>query len=159
MLDLLVDAVTWLAPRSDQWHDALDDGRPAERIRHRYADAITAGTCQVIRLDGEIVATMILDTEADPDFWPPPSAPEDALYVHQMIVSRKAAGRGIGGQLLAWARTEALRQGKPYVRLDAWRTNERLQRCYRDQGFEQVATLRLAHRKSGALFQADALVP
>jgi ribosomal protein S18 acetylase RimI-like enzyme len=56
--------------------------------------------------------------------------------------------------MLAWALDEARRQGKRYVRLDAWSTNDRLQRYYRDQGFEQVATHRLAHRGSGALFQA-----
>jgi len=154
LCELLFQAVEWLASQGvDQWHDMVTPTGVTDRARRRYAQAIAAGTCYVIRSDGEIIGTFILDTYADPEFWTEPTAPFDALYVHRMIVARDAGGSNLGARMLDWAIKEARRQGRQFLRLDAWSTNERLHRYYRDRGFEQVRTLRLSHRGSGALFE------
>jgi len=87
------------------------------------------------------------------EFWTDAASPFDALYLHRMIVAREAAGSNLGAQMLDWASRESRRQGRDFLRLDAWSTNERLHSYYRDLGFEQVRTLRLSHRGSGALFE------
>jgi len=154
LCELLFQAVEWLAAKGvDQWHDMVTSAGVTDRARRRYAQAIAAGTCYVIRSNDQIVGTFILDTYADPEFWTDPTSPFDALYVHRMIVARDAAGSNLGAHMLEWASQEARRQGRDYLRLDAWSTNERLHRYYRELGLEQVRTLRLSHRGSGALFE------
>jgi hypothetical protein len=51
------------------------------------------------------------------------------------------AGQNLGGRFLDWAGDRACRAGAQWLRLDAWTTNERLQRYYLDQGFQYVRTV------------------
>jgi ribosomal protein S18 acetylase RimI-like enzyme len=94
-----------------------------------------------------------IDTFADPEFWTKDDNPDDAVYVHRMIVQRAFGGRGLGKVMLLFAETIASRAGRHWVRLDAWSTNSSLHAYYRSLGFEHVRTLRFQHRGSGALFQ------
>ena len=80
------------------------------------------------------------------------------MYVHRMVVARDLGGRNLGAAMLDWAGRHAQRHGKPWVRLDAWRTNTALHRYYLDRGFHRVRTCELAWRGSGELFQRRAAV-
>jgi GNAT superfamily N-acetyltransferase len=152
--ELRAQATAWLASKGlDQWQR----NNPRFPTRERAADAIARGACYLAYdSDGELVATLTLDDDADPEFWTPTERSEPALYLHRMIVRRTAAGAGIGGRLLAWARDEAARTGHRWLRLDAWKTNVHLHRYYQRQGFAHVRTIDLPHRGSGALFQREA---
>jgi GNAT superfamily N-acetyltransferase len=86
----------------------------------------------------------------------PGDFPDDALYIHRMIVRRELAGADVGTAVIDWASERAASAGKRWLRLDAWRTNPRLQRYYANQGFQLVRTVELPHRHSGALFQRPA---
>ncbi|MEV7187659.1 GNAT family N-acetyltransferase [Kitasatospora sp. NPDC093102] len=143
---LLIEASEWLASRgSDQWQ--------FPPRRDRVISAMERGECFLAYRDGEPVATMTVDDQADPEFWEPEDRPEDALYVHRMAVARKAAGRDVGGELLDWAVDRAAAAGKRFLRLDAWKTNPGLHRYYLGQGFSLVRVVDLPHRPSGALFE------
>lgn len=149
--DLRAEATAWLASKGlDQWQ------RTNARFptRARAADAIARGACYLAYdADGELVGTITVDEDADPEFWTPAERAESALYVHRMIVRRAAAGAGLGALLLDWAGHEAARAGHKWLRLDAWKTNKPLHRYYVRQGFEHLRTVELPHRGSGALFQ------
>lgn len=94
-----------------------------------------------------------VDGFADPEFWSADDSPDDALYVHRMVVDRNYAGKHIGKALLDWATNLAIAQGKAWLRLDAWATNTALHNYYERQGFSLVRIVSYEHRGSGALFQ------
>ncbi|MER5914752.1 GNAT family N-acetyltransferase [Streptomyces sp. NPDC001982] len=94
-----------------------------------------------------------MDEYADPEFWTSADDPASALCVHRMAVARSASGVGVGARLLDWAAERAARQGKHWLRLDAWKDNEGLHRYYKSVGFTLVRIIDLPHRRSGALFQ------
>lgn len=143
------EAGQWLAARgSDQWQ------YPART--ERIAASIAAGECWLVEHDGRPVATITLDGHADPEFWQPADDPASALYVHRMVVLRSAAGAGLGSALLDWAGARVQAAGRAWLRLDAWRTNQRLRRYYEDEGFGLVRVVKLPHRRSGALYQRPA---
>lgn len=67
-------------------------------------------------LDGIPVATMILQEEDDV-FWP--SAPKgESLFFHKLSVRRQFAGTGLAAEMVHWAKQEAKRRGKNFLRLD-----------------------------------------
>ncbi|GAB4049715.1 GNAT family N-acetyltransferase [Catellatospora paridis] len=157
IFDLYREAQAWLKSKGlGQWQPAgVSQVQHLEQVRGRIERAILAGTCYVARLNNQVVGTLTLDEFADPEFWAPEDRPEEALYVHRMIVSRQAAGGDVGKALLDWAAAEAARQGKRWLRLDAWQTNHALHSYYERQGFRHVRTMNYGHRGSGALFERE----
>ncbi len=139
----------WLTDQgTDQWSTYSK-----AQFRERLARSISENCCYVA-LDGDqLLGTITVDTFADPDFWNVHDQTEDALYVHRMIVDRKAAGKDIGGLLLDYAVNLAAAKEKRWLRLDAWRTNTKLHAYYVNRGFAMVRVISLKHRGSGALFQ------
>lgn len=146
---LVEHAARWLGQRGlDQW-------QYPPRVA-RIAHGVDAGEVYLLEEDDQPIATITVDEHADPEFWTPADQPDTALYVHRMVVTRNAAGRGIGAALLDWASQRAQHSGKTWLRLDAWRTNTGLHAYYRSRGFQPIRTVTLPHRGSGALFQRQA---
>ncbi len=149
LVEMYQAAQRWLARKgSDQW------ARNTEaKTRTNIACSIERGECWIAEADGAIIGMITVDEYADPEFWSESDRPDDALYVHRMVVDRSVAGQGVGGKLLDWAGKLAAGRGRKWLRLDAWRTNEPLHAYYRQQGFTPVKVVNLSHRGSGALFQ------
>lgn len=146
--ELLIEASEWLASRRiDQWQ------YPPHR--DRIQSALELGTVYLVCRDpeGEAVGTFQLDGFADPEFWEAADEPSQALYLHRMAVRRSAAGSGLGSLILDWAASQANRQGKRWLRLDAWKDNAGLHVFYERENFQLVRVVDLPHRRSGALFQ------
>ena len=144
------EASAWLRSRGiDQWQYPAN----VEKI----ARDIARGTAHVV-LDGAAahLGTITLDGFADPEFWVPTDAPDDALYAHRVIARPAARGTSLGAAMLDWASREAERAGRCWLRVDAWKSNPGLGRYYESQGFENVRTVDLPHRSSGALYQRRA---
>jgi GNAT superfamily N-acetyltransferase len=149
--ELRAEARRWLASiGSDQW-SAPPHYDPASP--HGIEAGIARGEVYVIRDGDSVTATMTVDDHADAEFWTPEDRPDEALYVHRMIVARAARGRDLGGLMLDFATEVAAEAGKRWLRLDAWRSNVALQNYYLGKGFTHVRTVDLPHRGSGALFQ------
>ncbi|WP_405193691.1 GNAT family N-acetyltransferase [Streptomyces anulatus] len=143
---LLREASAWLASRGiDQWQ------YPPHR--DRITEALERGVCFLAFERGKPIATIQVDDFADFEFWTPADRPDAALYVHRMAVTRTNSGSGVGSLLLDWASERAARQGKRWLRLDAWKDNQKLHQFYKDAGFTLVRVVDLPHRRSGALFQ------
>jgi GNAT superfamily N-acetyltransferase len=156
--DMYEETVKWLADKgTDQWQPDAMEARGRVHAGKRGLDlAISRGEAWIVESAGTAVGTFVLDAYADPEFWYESDKPEQALYLHRMVVSRAASGAGIGAQILAWAGSEAARRGRLYLRLDAWRTNKKLHAYYLLQGFELIRIVTKPHRGSGALFQRSA---
>ncbi|MFH8612110.1 GNAT family N-acetyltransferase [Streptomyces sp. NPDC018029] len=142
---LWLEASRWLASRGiDQWQ------YPPRRWR--MEGAVRAGDCHLAFREGQLVGTVTVERQADPEWWADDD-PDAALYVHDLVVSREAAGQSVGARLLDWAGRLAAQREKPWLRLEAWKTNGLLHRYYLDRGFELLRIVDLPHRHSGALFQ------
>ena len=87
-------------------------------------------------------ATITLTPDAEEGLWTEQELQEPSMFVNKLTVARTHAGRNLGGRLLDWAGERAHRAGAKWLRLDAWTTNEALQRYYLRHGFEHVRTVR-----------------
>lgn len=152
LMALRIEAEEWLAAAGvDQWRNPATRGPALDKWRTDIAE----GRTYVVEDAGAIVATVTL-ARPDLDFWRPEDDLDAALYVAKLITSRAVAGQNVGGLLIDWVAARAREQGRPYVRLDVWRTNTRLQRYYEREGFRHVRTEAPTHRMSGWLGQRPA---
>ncbi|MFD4549408.1 GNAT family N-acetyltransferase [Streptomyces sp. NPDC058466] len=136
------EAAAWLTQLgSDQWQRAY----PADRL----LATIDVGTVFMV-LDGDVTAaTVTLTPEAEEGLWTPSELRQPSIFVNKLTVARSHAGLNVGGRLLDWAADRAYRAGAKWLRLDAWTTNEGLQRYYLRQGFEYVRTVRQGNAVNG----------
>ncbi|MEQ4207915.1 GNAT family N-acetyltransferase [Actinopolymorpha sp. B9G3] len=155
---LLNEAAEWLASRGiDQWPARFE--RDNEWRAQRIEKYVVDGYVYIASDDRGYVGTITLSPNADPDFahgWP--DGPDNALYVYRMATMRRAAGRGLGARLLAWAGDRAARSGRAWLRLDVHRHNPDLQAYYERLGFVRVGTIVTPPRGSGALYQRPAQI-
>ncbi len=85
---------------------------------------------------------MLHVSEAPPQYAPP--VQERELYVHFLVASRDYAGRGIGRQLLDFAREQARQRGIQLVRVDCWAGGDgALVRYYMSAGFARTTEFTL----------------
>ena len=134
LLTFRTEAASWISKLgSDQWRRPY----PADRLLATIED----GTVFMLR-DGERTAgTITLTPDAEEGLWSEEELAEPSMFVNKLTISRDYAGRNLGGRLLDWAGDRAYRAAARWLRLDAWTTNERLQRYYLDQGFQYVRTV------------------
>jgi GNAT superfamily N-acetyltransferase len=59
----------------------------------------------------------------------------DAAYIHKITLKRSAAGRGLGRQIIDWAREKARKEGMKYLRLDTEARRAKLCELYESAGF------------------------
>lgn len=120
----------WMAERGTvQWPQG---SLPRERV----AAQVDAGEWHVVHDDtlGLVGTVRLLWT--DPDFWG--SDPTPAVYVHGLMVARRAAGHGLGTALLDWAAARGRDAGVDLFRLDCRTTNPVLRTYYEGYGFRAV---------------------
>lgn len=136
------EAASWLsALGTDQWSRPY----PADRL----LATIEAGTVFMLRDDEFTAGTITLTNEAEPGLWSDAELSEASMFINKLTVAREYAGRNVGGKLIDWAGDRAYRAGAKWLRLDAWTTNDALQRYYLRQGFTHVRTVREGHAVNG----------
>lgn len=146
-----IRSATWLRSRGlDQWQYPVK----WENIRSTVAD----GTCWLVTTaDRRAIGTITVESTADP-YWLPSDNPDDALYVHRMVVDDGARGSELGAALLDWAARGARKAGKSWLRLDVWKSNSALHQYYIDRGFSLVRIDDNPSDPSGAYFQRPASI-
>ncbi|MEU6331526.1 GNAT family N-acetyltransferase [Streptomyces sp. NPDC047049] len=129
------DAAAWLTARgSDQWSTSYPEGLLRASIK--------AGDVFLFYADErDPVATVTLDTNADPILWQPEEIREPALYVHKLTLADPGGGNGLGSQILDWCGDRAAKADALWLRLDAWTTSTGLHTYYRSQGFSHLRTV------------------
>lgn len=88
-------------------------------------------------VDEEPAAAMALQ-EADPWMWPDEAPNGNALYLHKLSVRRTRAKSGCSAAMIGWAKEEASRRGKMYLRLDCAADRPKLCAFYERYGFRKV---------------------
>jgi GNAT superfamily N-acetyltransferase len=135
LLSFREEAAAWLRGiGSDQWSRPY----PADKL----LATIEAGTVFMLRDGHTTVGTITLTPDAEAGLWTDEELAEPSMFVNKLTVAREYAGRNLGGRLLDWAGDRAHCAGARWLRLDAWTTNEGLQRFYLAQGFTHVRTVR-----------------
>ncbi|MEW5542115.1 GNAT family N-acetyltransferase [Streptomyces cyaneofuscatus] len=128
------EAAGWLSELgSDQWQRPY----PADRL----LQTIDAGAVFMVRDGDATAATITLTADAEDGLWTARELDEPSMFVNKLTVARTHAGMDMGGRLLDWAGERAYKAGAVWLRLDAWTTNEALQRYYLRHGFSHVRTV------------------
>jgi hypothetical protein len=154
-MELRIQAEDWLASAGiDQWRSP---GFRDRALSKWQIDIAEGRTWVVPDDDSELLGTVTL-ARPDADFWTKNDSPDSAVYVAKLITARAAAGQRLGGRMLDWAGAVAREQQLPWVRLDVWRDNTKLQQYYLDEKFEHVRTEAPPHRLSGWMAQRPAAV-
>jgi GNAT superfamily N-acetyltransferase len=96
----------------------------------------------MVRDGNATVATITLTPEPEEGLWTEEELSEPSLFINKLTVARTHAGQNLGRRLLDWVGDRAYRAQAKWLRLDAWTTNEALQRYYLRQGFAHVRTVR-----------------
>src|SRR3954469_8928168 len=123
-------AARWLVERGvRQW-------QPGEVDIRTIREQIEAGEWFLHRRTGDVL-TALRFLWSDPLFWG--DQPEDAAYVHGLVIDRRQAGQALGAAALRWAEERARAGGRTYLRLDHAADNVRLARYYRERGFIERA--------------------
>ncbi|MET9668233.1 GNAT family N-acetyltransferase [Streptomyces sp. NPDC006475] len=136
------EAASWLSKLgSDQWRRPY----PAARL----LATIEAGEVFMLRDGQRTAGTITLTAEAEDGLWSADELSEPSMFVNKLTVSRQYAGQELGGRLLDWAGDRAYRSSAKWLRLDAWTTNDALQRYYLRQSFEHVRTVREGNAVNG----------
>jgi GNAT superfamily N-acetyltransferase len=144
-------SAAWLLSKNlDQWQYPVK----WDNIRRTVAD----GTCWLVTdRDGRAIGTITVEFKADP-YWDLSDGPDNALYVHRMVVEADARGGELGSALLDWAARRARQAGKSWLRLDAWKSNPALHQYYLDRGFALVRIDDNPADPTGVCFQRPAAV-
>jgi GNAT superfamily N-acetyltransferase len=149
VVDLWNEAKAWLGAKGpDQWQYPVK--------MHNIYRAVEAGAYWLVEptAGGPATATVTLDPHADPSLWRPEEQPDQALYVHRLVVRRSEAHHNLGADILDWANEQVRTAGRKFLRLDAWTNNVALHDYYRRLGFRGVRIV--DHPTgSGALFERD----
>ncbi|MET8438461.1 GNAT family N-acetyltransferase [Streptomyces sp900116325] len=150
LMALRTEAEEWLSSKgTDQWNDPETGAKAITKWRA----SIDEGRAWVVVNDSSTVLGTVSRGPVDRDFWTDEDRPESAFHLYKLIVARHAAGRHLGARLVDWASSLAAMEGRDWVRIDTWRTNEGLHSYYERLGFEHVRTESPPHRRSGWLAQ------
>jgi GNAT superfamily N-acetyltransferase len=122
---------------------------------HNIYRAVQSGTCWLLepRSGGPAMVTVTLGTKADPSLWRAEDEPDQAFYVHRLVVRRSEAHHNLGADILDWASDQVRTSGRKFLRLDAWTNNVGLHH-YRHLGFRLIRIVEHPSG-SGALFERE----
>jgi ribosomal protein S18 acetylase RimI-like enzyme len=148
--ELWIRSARWLKSQgSDQWQYPIK--------MENITAAVSAGHCWLANRGDATIGTITVDDHAEPQYWYPEDEPDNALYVHRMVIDEAARGIELGSAMLDWVGEQAQARRREWVRLDAWRSNTALHRYYRERGFELVRVVS-DPSGSGACFQRSAAI-
>ncbi|WP_436494243.1 GNAT family N-acetyltransferase [Actinokineospora sp. HUAS TT18] len=116
LLGFFDGAVEWMVARGQpgQWGTEPFSTQPAqvERVRGMSENP----GLWISEVDGEPAGALLLD--APPEWIPAVDEPE--VYVRLLITARKFTGRGVGSELLDFAREQTRAAGIGLLRVDCW---------------------------------------
>ena len=134
VIGLIDEAAHWLRGKgTDQWAEpwpsrSARDGRVRRGLRHGNTWIAEAGT--------QAIATITCRQHGNQNLWTPQERREPAVYVSRLIVTRSAAGLGVGAAMVDWAAAQAQRGwDAQWIRIDVWTTNVALHNYYKKTGF------------------------
>ncbi len=104
--------------------------------------ALERGDIYVLEEEGVVFGTAIineLQVDAyEKGHWEENPPEEKVLVLHTLAISPRGEGRGLGKAFVAFYEEEALRRGRPYLRLDTNAKNQRARFLYRSLGYREA---------------------
>lgn len=111
--------------------------------------ALAAGTMYVLEEGGEALASVILNSFQPAEYaeipWLYPAEGKEALVIHTLCVSPRAAGRGLATKLIEFACGFAYGRGAKVIRLDTNAKNDPARRLYLRNGWRLAGSHRALH--------------
>lgn len=105
------------------------------------------GSLYVYENDGEILASVILDTRQPPEYrkirWGVEAEYNGALVIHTLCVRPKFSGGGIGSAIVDFAKSLAKEKGCVAIRLNTTTKNLHATHLYKKNGFSVAATKKI----------------
>jgi GNAT superfamily N-acetyltransferase len=154
IISLIDEAAGWLRGKdTDQWaspwpNRAARDGRVRRGLRN--------GCTWIAEAAGRPIATITYRPQGNQVLWTRREQWQPAVYVSRLIVTRSAAGLGVGSAMVDWAAARAVRDwNAQWIRIDVWTTNVALHNYYEKRGFRfsRIALCEASDYPSAALFQ------
>lgn len=106
--------------------------------------AVPTGNMYVLEENGEICASMILNSEQAEEYteisWLYPASDEQVLVIHTLCIPPEKAGRGYGTAMLNFAKEYGREHGMTVIRMDTWLHNEPAKKLYLKNGFQIAGT-------------------
>jgi predicted GNAT family N-acyltransferase len=124
------------------------DGRVRRGLRN--------GHTWIAEAAGRPVATITYRPHGNRKLWTRKEDQTPAVYVSRLIVTRSAAGSGVGAAMIDWAAAQAVRDwNAQWIRIDVWTTNVALHNYYEKSGFRhlRIAQCHAEDYPSAALFE------
>ncbi|MFB9327154.1 MSMEG_1061 family FMN-dependent PPOX-type flavoprotein [Paenibacillus aurantiacus] len=150
ILHLLTEAAHWLMAKGiDQW-------RPSYFSLAGIRSEMSNGNEYFLVYRDEACVGTFYMAWSDPSVWKERDN-ADSGYLHRFTVSREHAGLGIGEAMLRWASDYIARRGRGTFRLDCIADNPRLNRMYRDAGFQYVDTVHFQNGWRANLYEMPAV--
>jgi GNAT superfamily N-acetyltransferase len=153
ILGMINEAAGWLRTKeTDQWAKPW----PSEAARDARVRRGLRGDTWMVEQHGHPIATVTARRHGNQTLWTHREQLEPAVYISRLIVTRSAAGLGIGAALIDWAAQRAVRDwSAQWVRIDVWTTNEALHNYYEKRGFRfcRIGPFDKETYPSAALFQ------
>ncbi|QOR68117.1 GNAT family N-acetyltransferase [Cytobacillus suaedae] len=136
VISLLKDLALWMRESGiKQWGYLLEGGDDEE-----IEQSIVNGETYLVLKDTQLVGTFTLleePSEWDRHVWGS-GASIDGLYLHRLALHPSFMNIGLGSSLLNWI--ESNRYDIELIRLDCVSENSKLNRFYKENGFEWVGT-------------------
>jgi GNAT superfamily N-acetyltransferase len=154
IIGMIDEAADWLRGKdTDQWarpwpNGAARDGRVRRGLRN--------GHTWIAEAAGRPIATITYRPHGNQKLWTPQEDRTPAVYLSRAMVTRSAAGLGVGAAMIDWAGTRGLREwNAQWIRIDVWTTNVALHNYYEKRGFRfcRIAGCQAEDYPSAALFQ------
>ena len=103
--------------------------------------SICAGDMFVLEEDGQVIAAGKINQEQVPEYagcpWTYDAPPEKVMVLHTLVVSPKAAGRGLGTRFVDFYEDYAREHGCPYLRMDTNERNKTARALYARLGYSE----------------------
>ena len=98
----------------------------------------------VCYLNDQFIGGFILLT-SDDFFWPE-NTEDDSFYIHKLLVCNGFNGNGYGNLIMNWIKEYGKKNGKKFLRLDYFKSKQKLKLFYEENGFYKVDEIKYQDR-------------
>ena len=130
--NILIERCQWFIDNSiNQWEITR---YPNKYNNNYFLKQMKENFLYVAKIKNEVVGVMLLK-KSDEEYW---NNVNDSYFLHHFAT--KLGNKGIGSIMLEYAYKKCLEDGKEYLRLDSWGTNDSLTKYYEHMNFVNVKT-------------------
>ena len=106
-----------------------------ESFSLEFIRKLIQGKKQYKAVEDSIIIGTFSFVDSDPELWQKDD--KDAFYFHRFAIKREFSGQGFTQKAIDWASERARKEGKKFIRLDAWVTQS-LCDYYERLGFKYI---------------------